>query len=373
MTTPKRIVRSTWVCAAALTTLASLATIGCTYSTDTTEPVAGVTQALWSTTELGAPDYWPDGRVQTCFWPGAGYTASHPDYVARTTAARTVIQRELNSIEDSSLMFVGWQNCPSSNPRPGWFRITLINSSAAQAGTSPAGYNASGETVSTFYAGSYPLGAAWDTVVLHEIVHALGFDHELRRTDGNTIFTSAGCVPGTNGVDGDPNNPWDGIRFTQYDPMSIENGTYCHWNGKLSALDRLGIAIVYPRSNSPSAMEQKVQVVDGYPIVTGTGFILRGDDPGHYAPDWIARGGHADAFGGIAPDKDIRWRFAPWGRSVPGDTIYGALEVPTDFVWSSYLISGQFSDFLNREYLLSATTVTVDDSRHTAVLASAFM
>lgn len=322
-------------------------------------------QYLWSTTRYGAPRYWPDGEVPTCFSPGTGFVDTSPDYTDHVAAAAAAL-RQYNDIPDSAVNFTGLGQCQSEAPVAGGYRV-IIHNILGGGGQSPQGYLGETSEVATNI-NLYALGADWNTAILHEAAHALGFDHELRRHEGMTVYVdpASGCESGVNGVDGDPDVPWPGMRFTAYDPASIMNGTYCHWSGELSRLDKLGLEIVYPAS-----FAQGIGIEAGHAMRTPSGFVVRRDDDGYLTSEWLARGASHEAFARAASGYKSTW--TAWSQQTDAfSSETGDLTYPlADLERGRNLIVGNFNDFREREHRMIETAVVVDDSLHTAILMAA--
>jgi hypothetical protein len=124
----------------------------------------------------------------------------------------------------------------------------------------------------TIYVSAHGYGYLTDTaraIVLHEFGHALGFEHEVGRHQAERVDQPlAERCPDEFGT-------VVGHMLTPYDPDSITNSSYCHWNTIISHHDRLGLSIAYPASYTHAPVPQGAAFVGGDSIIARRGVVLR--------------------------------------------------------------------------------------------------
>lgn len=300
--------------------------------------VASSAQPLWS---LENERYWPDGTVPTCYKNGGGFGSSHLTTYA--AAARDIVAAELESIPNTRIDFTGWELCPSPLP-DGMFRFVLNRGTAGQSST---GYQES--DAHTFAGAERELGVSWDTFVLHELTHVLGFKHEYDRADSPI---HVGPYPEYECLDG-PRPEADADeerRLTVYDPDSIASQTYCvrASTGRLSDMDKLGLEIAYYDGDGTQS------IGGGYGLRIAGGTVIRSNDKAMF--DWRRRGAATGAFGG-------------WPRWTFGNVSYLAYDYPTSEMTEGVLtpLRVEFEDFRGRSHLATGS-VMANTGLHTALI-----
>lgn len=204
---------------ALLFSLALLTITGCVAEPSDLDEIDGEPKELYRTGSK-----WPGGWVPVC-WSSA--STSRADFA--TWAPRVRADVENSWMRVARVEFAGWGSCGSNTN--GVVVVNLDNSTNANAGI---GYNASGPV-------TVNLGTArsdFDTAVLHEFGHVLGYEHEMVRPDFSD--TGGGCsesdVSGGNAFGTDP------------DINSIMASTnYCNNNTALSPWDVAGVQRDYGR------------------------------------------------------------------------------------------------------------------------------
>ena len=188
--------------------------------------------------------------------------------------------------------------------------------------------------------------------ILHELIHALGFNHEYTRADSTDSYSSGNCSART---------PEEGdFGTTVYDSASMMNSTYCHWQTQISTLDQVGLTYAYP-----DGREDRLTVPFSFPLPNGS--LLTG------APD-TARIEFAQRVQGII---EFHYAEAAWfspqllyfpqfatGGSV---TIAQALQPPfaAPEVWA------EFTDYWGRTRVTPTVTILRNRDRAVALLDSA--
>ena len=198
--------------------LASLA--GCAGLEDDPAETTEIDQGLYSPT---GTRYWPNGAVRFCFLPTAFST--DPVQGPLLTTWRANVQTWVNTqiLPFARLSFTGFGACPAS-PGSGSLKINVVTTSNSNA--LAIGFVADNQI-------NFGNDRTTRGVVLHEVMHKLGFGHEFNRLDTD------GCSAVQAGADR------NGTYWTTYDNASIMNSTYCHANSVLSAMDRAGLNAAY--------------------------------------------------------------------------------------------------------------------------------
>jgi len=324
---------------------------------------------LWSDNNNGLQS-WPDGEIEVCFQP---YSQADYDestwYAEQTERIRDVVEAAYETIPGVSVDLYGWEDCDDwanfqVGTKPGTLRVlvrtvtetnnfayrqawrvaNLTSIGDAYDGTL-SGYDGDKESVIGTSRSAYSLWDGFDSGILHEFGHLLGFDHEFMRDDNEGACEVA---EGNNTV---------GTFLTVYDEESIMNETYCGFRPALTAIDELGVEIVYPGSDyQPLAGTFSFRLAGG--------MVIR--DNGVFTTDWTRRGALPDAFddGGdsIAWSSDAggTWGIESYGLEYPAD------ELPI----TATSVSATFDDFAGRGRSVYVTEVFVNNSRHTAILMS---
>lgn len=170
--------------------------------------------------------FWPNGAVKVCYLPSALSPA--PDEVAWRNNVRTWLTTLLQPF--AHLSFTGFGACV--NPTSDWIQINVVNDSGSDA-------HSDGRTATNVI--DFGTQRTFQRVVLHELMHKLGFGHEFNRTDAD------GC-PAVQ-----PGAIQSGTYWTPYDHYSIMNVEYCIGvaTTELTALDRAGLRMAYGDEEAP--------------------------------------------------------------------------------------------------------------------------
>lgn len=294
--------------------------------------------------------FWPNGEIPVCFSPGYAFNVpTHAGFMERIAAAQAVIESEIETIPNTQINFIGWETCPNDVEDMPDNMVRFVLNKKTGGGNSSIGYRSTGDNHAYLYTESYDMGAEWDTLVLHEMTHVLGFRHEYDRLDAPVDD----CEPE------DPEHPaTDGKELTVYDHDSITNKTYCGSEtmnsassklGRLTAMDKLGIEMAYYDGNGlqPVAAKHGLLVDDG---------VLTHDDD-DIVTNWSKRGAAPDAF----PDL-VSWH-------IVGESPYVDIGFPADRLEPGVptLLQGEFEDFLGRAHAAFGSVV-VDNARYAALV-----
>lgn len=261
----------------------ALCVLGLAACADLPEDPADSADESTTEQELYSPTgtrYWPNGLVKFCFLPSA--FSSDPVQGPQLTSWRTNVQNWVNTqIKPfADLSFTGFGAC-TTNPGPSWLKINVVTTSNSNA--LAIGFVADNQIN---FGGDRTLQG----VVLHEVMHKLGFGHEFNRLDTD------GCFSPQSGAER------DGTYWTSYDNASIMNSTYCHSNAVLSAKDKAGLNAAYggaamiARHGIPASSYQTV-----FTDITAAG----------YRPIWVD------------------------GYEVGGSNFFNVQFVPATFAWAA--------------------------------------
>jgi hypothetical protein len=256
-------------------------------------------------------------------------------------AAKAIVESEIESIPNAAIDFQGWTECPSGTPPYGTYRFVV---NRADGGRSSRGYVP--DDAHTFAGGNLE-SEAWDTFVLHEMTHVLGFSHEFDRPDSpvNVYALDGGgfACEDAPSVNEDTGQPFVGRELTIYDPTSIASQTYCAASstGHLSRLDKLGLEIAYYNGSGSHA----VGAIDSFLIDNAV--LLREDST--IAVDWTLQGATEEAF--LNP---VMWHVLGFDVSI---ALFLPGFIPPSVVTS---LTADFDDFKGRHHTASGN-VLVDD------------
>jgi hypothetical protein len=218
--------------------LTALALVGCSAGDmREEESTSSTADHLWS---RAGTVFWTSHEVPVCFtsatWNDANLATWRND-------VRLIITDGISRY--TNVLFYSFTQCPAS-PGAGWLQIyrddTFGNSDALS-----IGYNST-ENKIRFGNDSHSGSSGKPNVILHEVMHKLGFDHEFNRTDSDGCSANQGVGPGSN--------------WTPYDFASIMNSTYCQNNSALSPYDIQGLHAVYGRKHSGSIVGQGGQCLN---------------------------------------------------------------------------------------------------------------
>lgn len=183
---------------------------------------------------------WPNHTISVC-WTSATFNDSTLDTFRDN--ARIWIAESIS--EAANLKFTDWDECPSSPTN----RISItVNSSSpnSNGGDSDggAGYRGS-SSVMTVSLGQDALSAATGQgVVIHELMHRIGFGHEFNRPRNQQRDATGKLINAGIDCDWQFAQPGD-THGTPYDHDSILNDTYCGTWNNLSYWDVIGLRDAY--------------------------------------------------------------------------------------------------------------------------------
>jgi len=255
----------------------SLAACGAPDNLDGNLGIGATEDPLYSPT---GTRYWPGGNVQFCFLPSAFSTdpVRGPQLTTWRGNVRTWTTTQIQPF--ARLNFTGFAACPAS-PGQNFLQINVVTTSNSNA--LAIGYVATNQI-------NFGNDRTIQGVVLHEVMHKMGFGHEFNRldTDGCSAVQAGAVRTGT--------------YWTTYDNGSIMNSTYCQNNAVLSAKDKAGLNAAYggaaqiARHGIPAADYQTI-----FTDITAAG----------YRPVWVD------------------------GYEVSGANVFNALFAPATFAWAA--------------------------------------
>lgn len=237
---------------------------------------------------------WPTGVVPYCYQPSApasGYP--QPGSGSFTTSVQMTEDAiaKYEAIPDADIDFQGGGLCQdwddyAVGTDTDTLRIVITDDDAATRFCTP-GSIAQGERIDDVCSGGHSdevvvvFGEGYwapEAGVLHELGHALAFNHEYWRRPGSDDDCDPDATVGaSNGI-------------TEYDVYSVMNATYCHTRTWLSDLDHAGLAFVYPgpgadKLSVPLSFQLPGVVVTGASDAAGIEFAQRraGVEEHHYA------------------------------------------------------------------------------------------
>jgi hypothetical protein len=218
---------------AALLLLSTLGAAGCASSAETPERAMTADEALYGEGTLAK--VWPNGIVPVCFndtTANRDLQALIPDILARSWVAA------------ANVTFTGFGACAVSGNQ-----VTIVFKGGGFNGlTDNLGYGA--RTVTLVSDDTSTDKAHFQYEVIHEMGHALGFAHEMKRPDNWDGGAALQCAkPPTDPDSGQYDLANGGLYLTAtYDSASIMN--YCDPSGNrtttLSAGDMIGARVAYP-------------------------------------------------------------------------------------------------------------------------------
>ncbi len=303
------------------------------------QPLAGYGSTQWG----GPVLYWDENNydVPVCYLHNANNSGSEASYFA-------TFVNDLQPVEDEAGLNISWDGpCSSvaSEDLPKY--ITVVFDETANSGLAAPGFM--NRRSDGPIAGSYQIlvPPASTGTARHEFLHALGFLHEQRRLDSQANCPAA-LVPSGN------NDPAPGADLlTPYDPQSIMN--YCRTQAgpDLTAFDRLGLRIVYPKSFS-----RKVRGTLAFQ--TAEGLVTRTE--GELTTDWTGDGALDQVI------ADLSWLLlSPGGTTTVGTGVRLAL---SGFQSGTLTFGGSMTDWLGREHTVAFTPVVSDNAKHTALVTA---
>ncbi|HEX8536890.1 MAG TPA: hypothetical protein VF664_05455, partial [Cystobacter sp.] len=184
------------------------------------------------------------------------------------------------------------------------------------------------------------LGVPWRNHTLHEFGHALGLSHEHVRNDVNTATCSAAGYGGTESAG----------HITAYDRESVMHYAFptCGIDGNygqdgLSALDRLGLHILYPEAARVAEFTGRT--------------VIRSNEWLSLSSTWRAAGADAFAVGGFS------WKLS-------GVTYSSSNGLFTSLGAGTYPFQLAYTDFLGRSYAYSGTVQVLTAPDYAARIVS---
>jgi hypothetical protein len=264
---------------------------------------------------------WSSRTIPVCFETGADarFGTGYAGRVSSVPNFATYKQWMREAIEDTwgrytMLRFVNWGDCPSNDDSAmsGWVAVTWGNLNNTTIGWKSNTWTRMGLIQPTDT--SDATKTAFQGTVRHEMGHALGFQHELDRTDAHGTDSPADCRYGINA---------NGTIYTPNDPASIMNFTYCgEAHGQLSPWDIIGAQKAYGRKWAGEIVGLGGRCVN-VPDSQVDQPLIAYDCYGGPNDTWSRLSGGATAFRTnlrsntyLAPDSPVN----PWGTTVRAST-----------------------------------------------------
>lgn len=209
--------RSLAVLAVALAALSSCTSI----VIDENDP-ALATEELY---KLAGTQLWPDGVVGVCWEAGTYNNSSYATVRANT---RTWLAESVSDV--ANITFTGWGLCPT--PANNQMALRIDPSQGNYSVTAATGWQGA-NAINEIAFGSHIFDPFGSQFVIHEFLHAVGFEHEANRPDRPAPCGNEPTYPGGTSY----GNP--------YDVNSVSNLGYCGTQNGLTQWDRAGLTAAY--------------------------------------------------------------------------------------------------------------------------------
>jgi hypothetical protein len=274
----------------------------------------------------------------------------------------TLISEVLAALADSwgsstGLNFVNNGQCPSPAPTA-WISVFLqeVNDNGISYGgigaRLPPSADINNRTDIQTRLGLRP--GEYRRQVVHEFGHALGFYHELERSEQKGDCT--GAATGSNVLG----------HLTPYDQNSIMSWTYCTntltETELLTPMDRLGAEMMYPKASSGYKL-----ACGGACVETATGAVVRAN--GSVTIDWVKRGADVDPVWTVGTSQYTPSNGMLAASYLTATTTNITMIFPDAYSNSNF---GMYIPQSQRHTMLrGGGTVVKSDSIHTAIVATA--